>query len=179
MKFSLVFLSLALALSLVSAAQAEKLYKWKNKDGTVSYQDRPPPPEAGTVEEKNISSGPERSSTPANSSEAARKFPVVLYSTPGCGPCDQARAYLKKRGIPFTDKNVVHDPALQKEMKEKVGELSVPTITVGAKVMRGFMESLLEGELDQAGYPKQGKPAEGGEEGSEPPAAEEGTGPAQ
>ena len=39
-------------------------------------------------------------------------------------------------------------------MIEKIGELSVPTIMVGSKVMKGYIESLLEGELDQAGYPK-------------------------
>jgi hypothetical protein len=39
-------------------------------------------------------------------------------------------------------------------MVKKIGELSVPTITVGSKVMQGYVESLLAGELDQAGYPK-------------------------
>ena len=32
--------------------------------------------------------------------------------------------------------------------------MAVPTITVGSKVMRGYIDSLLDGELDQAGYPK-------------------------
>ncbi len=35
---------------------------------------------------------------------------------------------------------------------------AVPTITVGSKVMRGYLESLLEGELDQAGYPRPEEP---------------------
>ena len=39
-------------------------------------------------------------------------------------------------------------------MRKKVGELSVPTITVGGKIMQGYVESLVAGELDQAGYPK-------------------------
>ena len=40
----------------------------------------------------------------------------------------------------------------QRRLAELSG-LSVPTILVGAKVMNGYLESLLAGELDQAGYP--------------------------
>ena len=57
--------------------------------------------------------------------------------------------------MPFTEINVSEkNPQAQQEMVKKVGELSVPTITVGSKVMQGYVESLLKGELDQAGYPK-------------------------
>jgi hypothetical protein len=48
-------------------------------------------------------------------------------------------------------------------MVKKIGELSVPTITVGSKVMQGYVESLLAGELDQAGYPKPEASPESGE----------------
>jgi hypothetical protein len=47
---------------------------------------------------------------------------------------------------------------LQDELlKQTGGELAVPTILVGKKVMRGYLESLLEGELDDAGYAKSGE----------------------
>ena len=39
-------------------------------------------------------------------------------------------------------------------MIDKTGSLTVPTIMVGEKVMKGYMQSLLAGELDAAGYPK-------------------------
>ena len=57
--------------------------------------------------------------------------------------------------MPFTEINVSEkNPQAQEAMRKKVGELSVPTVTVGSKVMQGYVESLLAGELDQAGYPK-------------------------
>jgi len=139
-----------IAFSSVPLAHAAKLYKWVDKDGNVSYQDRPPPSRAGDrVEEKTL-----RGRTAPGTDDAARKSPVVLYSAPKCASCDTARAYLKKRGIPFAEKSVEGDRQLQEELIQKAGGLAVPTITVGSKVMQGYLESLLEGELDQAGYPK-------------------------
>ena len=140
---------------ITTPALAGKLYKWVDERGNISYQDRPPPEGRGQVEEKNVR---DRAGSSAGSSagvDAATKAPVTLYMVPKCSPCDAARLYLKKRGVPFSEINVSEkNPKAQDEMRKKIGELSVPTITVGAKIMQGYVESLLSGELDQAGYPK-------------------------
>src|SRR5437660_3778669 len=138
------------AIAAIPAAHAGKLYKWIDKDGKVSYHDQPPSTEDYRVEEKQL--GDKQRSAAAG--DAAGKAPVVLYSAAKCASCDMARAYLKTRGVPFTEKNVEGDRKLQDELIKQAGGLAVPTITVGSKVMKGYMESLLEGELDQAGYPK-------------------------
>lgn len=142
-------------------AGAQKLYKWVDKDGKVSYHDQPPPQGAGyRVEEKRL--GPRSPAAAARpGGEPAESFPVVLYVTPQCSSCDAARAYLQKRKVPFTEKNVEDNVALQEELRQKSGGLAVPTILIGEKVMKGYLESLLEGELDAAGYPR----AEAGVEG--------------
>lgn len=158
-----IWLSLFLALVLLPAAHGQKLYKWVDKDGRISYHDKPPASEAGgRVEEKSVRLHGER---PEADNDAAAKFPVTLYSAPKCSSCDSARAYLKGRGVPFTEKNVDGDRKMQDELIKQAGGLAVPTIMVGTKVMRGYLESLLEGELDQAGY---GRPAD-----TEPAAAEQ------
>ena len=139
----------------VAPAYAAKLYKWVDERGNVSYQDRPPPEGAGRVEEKTLREGRGGDSGNPAAAEAAAKSPVTLYMVPKCSPCDMARTYLRKRGVPFTEVNVSEkNVQAQQEMLKKIGELSVPTITVGSKVMQGYVESLLAGELDQAGYPK-------------------------
>lgn len=143
-------LFLLAALCCVPLAYAGKLYKWVDKDGNVSYHDKPPSDGAYRVEEKNIGfKGETRAAD-----EVVQKFPVVLYTAPKCSSCDAARIYLRNRGVPFSEKNVEGDRQLQDELIKQGGGLSVPTIMVGTKVMRGYLESLLEGELDQAGYPK-------------------------
>jgi glutaredoxin len=90
-----------------------------------------------------------------------------------CGYCDLARLYLEKRKVPFTEKNLENNPALQQELKQKTGSLSVPAITIGDKVMNGYLESLLGGELDAAGYPKIGAPASAGDDASAPEDADQ------
>lgn len=138
-----------------TSALAGKLYKWVDERGNVSYQDRPPPAGQGHVEEKNVRDGGGATSAEPSVAEVAAKAPVTLYMIPKCSPCDEARAYLKKRNVPFTEVNVSEkNPQGQEAMRKKVGELSVPTITVGSKVMRGYVETLVSGELDQAGYPQ-------------------------
>ncbi len=155
MRQTVTYLLIAAALA-VSTAQADKLYRWVGKDGSVSYQDRPPPADAGSVQEKDLSPRSGASDT-SEGTDVARKFPEVLYSVTKCSSCDEARAYLKKRHIPFSEKNVSTNLSLQKELVDKVGQLAVPTISVGSKVMNGYVQSLLAGELDQAGYPKEVK----------------------
>lgn len=139
----------------VPTADAVRLYKWVDKDGNVSYHDRPPPSEEGyEVEARDFKVGSRAPTEPSPAGNAAEKFPVVLYTAPQCTSCELARAYLNKRQVPFTDKNVTDDRKLQKELIDRSGSLTVPTIMVGEKIMKGYMESLLAGELDAAGYPK-------------------------
>ncbi len=159
------------AVSVVAAlcalpAAAQTLYKWVDPDGKVSYHDRPPPPgSAYKVEEKPLRVSPGATGTAAKGEEAVQRSPVVLYTVPKCSSCDAARAHLQRRRVPFTEKNVENDREAQEELQSKSGALSVPTILVGEKVMRGYLESLLDGELDAAGYAKAGSAgaAEGGE----------------
>jgi len=153
-------LSLFIVLALLPAAHGQKLYKWVDPDGRVSYHDKPPSEAGVRVEEKSVRFDGERASSGKGNDEAAANAPVVLYSAPKCSSCDAARAYLKERGVPFTEKNVDGDRKMQDELIKQAGGLAVPTIMVGAKVMRGYLESLLEGELDQAGYARPNTPAE-------------------
>jgi glutaredoxin len=154
MRVRLMLLVTAAMLFGIPPAQAARLYKWVDKDGNVSYHDQPPMEAGYRVEEKNIAV--RSRATDHIPQEIIDKFPVVLYSASKCASCDSARAYLKSRGIPFTEKNVEGDRKLQEELIKQAGGLAVPTIMVGTKILKGYLESLLEGELDDAGYPKAG-----------------------
>jgi len=139
----------------LSVAHADKLYKWTDSQGNVSYHDQPPPDGAGyQVEEKVLGNSNKKQAENGTLDQVVEKYPVVLYSVPGCGSCDLARAYMQKRKVPFTEQNLDNNPELQQKLKKKIGSLSVPTITIGDKVMKGYVESVLEGELDDVGYPK-------------------------
>jgi glutaredoxin len=135
----------------LSPAYAERVYRWVDKSGNVSYHDRPPPSEdASRVEERQFRVREDRGTSAAD----APKVAVVIYTVPQCSSCDQVRAHLEKRGVPFSEKNVDKDRAAQDELQKRSGALSVPTIIVGEKVMKGYVDSLLDGELDAAGFEK-------------------------
>ena len=61
---------------------------------------------------------------------------VIVYTSPGCGPCHAAMELLKKVGVPFEARNVADD-GVQEQMLE-LGSMSTPTIVVDGKVMVGY-----------------------------------------
>lgn len=138
----------------LSVAQADTLYKWVDRQGRVSYHDQPPPEGSGYRVEQKVLGDRKTSKEDDTLAMIVEKYPVTLYSVPVCGSCDLARVYLQKRKVPFTELNLENNAELQQTLKKKIGSLSAPTIMIGEKVMKGYVESILEGELDAIGYPK-------------------------
>ena len=139
-----------------AATVQAQLYRWVDEKGGVHYTDQPPPPSAKKVEEKKFSDNVVQSDKyPYAVQQAIKNFPVTLF-TGDCGEvCTLAKAYLVKRGIPFTErlpgKNKADLEQLQKVSKENL----VPLLLVGSKSsLKGFTESEWASALDQAGYPK-------------------------
>ena len=147
MKSILVFLLMATA---VSGARAE-LYRWVDENGAVTYQDQPPPEEVTTASMVKLPS--------FGRSGKKRKPPVLLYRTPDCAPCDYAEQFLKRKKVAVKAIDVSTDLDNQKALKEKAGNLSVPTLVLAGKVIKGFTPSWLASELDAAGYTHAAEPA--------------------
>jgi len=141
------------AATLEETTARKKLYKWVDREGNVSYHDQPPPDDASYKVEERFLKGSKMPSKKVETDDNLARAAVVMYMIPKCMSCDMARAYLQRRKIPFTEKNVEGNRVLLDELRKKSGTLSVPTILVGDKVMQGYLESLLAGELDAAGYP--------------------------
>ena len=72
---------------------------------------------------------------------------VIVYSTPTCGYCKMVKAWLKEHKISFKDINVAEDEDARNEMIEKSGEIGVPQIEIGNKIIVGFDKEALEKEL--------------------------------
>ncbi len=80
---------------------------------------------------------------------------VVIYTAPGCGHCDRARAWFTEKGIPFTEKDVHKDPSAAGEIAA-LGQAqgvpdsylsSVPLINVKGKLLVGFDPRQVEAAL--------------------------------
>ena len=70
---------------------------------------------------------------------------IKVYSTPGCGLCDQAEKYLSGKGVDFDMVDVTRDSEALLEMKRLArGVRTAPVISVCDKVILGFNEKELE-----------------------------------
>lgn len=153
---TLIISLLGMTFLLSAPAQAE-MYRWVDKDGKVHYTDQPPPKDAKKVEEKkfggNLVQG--GGNLPYATQQAVKNFPVTLY-TGDCGEgCTNAKSFLSKRGIPYSErlpgKNTADFELFKKVTKENV----IPFLQVGSSTqLKGFDEAAWSAALDQAGYPK-------------------------
>ncbi len=150
---SKLFLSISL-LFLASIVQAGALYRSIDENGNVLYSDKP---DLNAADTEKLNSGFEPAQDDALSFEARRansKFPVTLYVADSCGSgCTQARDYLTKRGIPFTEKKLVTMEDIEAFKKDSGGN-QIPVMHIGTNWLTGFMESSWRLALDDAGYPK-------------------------
>jgi glutaredoxin len=152
MRLSLIAIFL---LACVTTPVEAQLYKWVDKDGNVTYTDLPPPKDVKDARKKDYGDNVTPSDDlPYSVRDAVRRNPVTLYAN-ACGdPCDKARALLGARGIPFTDRNPETDQSATDALKEAAGGLSVPTLIIGARVLKGFADSEWQDALTSSGYPR-------------------------
>ena len=68
---------------------------------------------------------------------------VTIYSTPTCHFCHAAKEFFTENHVQFTDYNVATDLEKRKEMVQKSGQMGVPVIDVGGKLVVGFDEGTL------------------------------------
>jgi glutaredoxin len=149
------FLMISILLLATSSVHAGSLFKWIDKDGKVHYGDKPAE-DAVAAEQKKFSatgaSGDDE--LPYGVRKAKQDFPVTLYVTEKCGePCVQAQSFLNKRGIPYTEKNLLTAEEFD-AFKATTGSNGVPALTVGKTVLKGYEAGQWNSELDIAGYPK-------------------------
>jgi glutaredoxin len=70
---------------------------------------------------------------------------IKIYSTPGCGLCDQAKKYLSGKGADVDVVDVTRDgEALWEIRKLSGGARTAPVIAVCDKVVVGFNKKELE-----------------------------------
>jgi glutaredoxin len=151
-------LAAALAAGAVSA-QAQQLYRWTDDKGRVHITDTPPPASAKGVQKQKgaATAAPTAPQAPFELAAAQRDFPVVLYTSPPCKqPCDDARAALNRRGVPFREVQV-WDEDSQEQLKKVAGSTEeVPVLTVGRSVQKGYQPDAYDALLDSARYPRAG-----------------------
>ena len=144
-----------LALSANAVAADQQLFRYIDRDGRVVYTDTAPPADAKSVTQKKMGGNYIETSEPSYALQIAQqRNPVTLYAG-SCGPlCDQSRALLNRRGVPYREIDP-SQPGEGVKLKMVTGEMQVPVLVVGsAWILKGFDEAQWQGTLDTAGYPK-------------------------
>ena len=150
-------------LCLLSALPAWAQYKVVAPDGKITYTDRPvaapgtqvQPLQRGAGPAGPVS-GPAAVPLPADLRPVAARFPVTLFTSTDCAPCETGRKLLQLRGVPYSERSVSSDDDIAALQRLTSGR-SVPTLTVGVQALRGFLESDWQGTLDLAGYPRESR----------------------
>jgi glutaredoxin len=155
-KWGLAMKNGVVALVLVSIAaapaSAAQLYRWVDAQGRVEWRDTPPPENATQVEQRRVQGNlAPAQPVPYATQQAAKHFPVTLW-TANCGSaCDKAKSYLARRGIPYTEKDAQAD---RDALRKATGGLDVPVLVVGRDTVKGYAASTWDIALDAAGYPR-------------------------
>lgn len=149
---------LLLAALLFASMAVHAQYKWTDHDGVVSYGDQPSK-DAEHVERLGSLAPADAvrdalARLPFEVRKAAQDFPVVLYARSECQPCDTARAFLKSRNVPYSERSVSTREDIDAFEKSLGGTHILPTLSVGRQVLRGFESGAWSEALATAGYPR-------------------------
>lgn len=136
-------------------AQAQSVYRIVGSDGRVTFSDTP----AATtgkltpMDAKTQASGTSGATLPYELRQVVNKYPVTLYTSKECSPCDSGRNLLSERGAPFTEKTI--SSADDADAFQRLsGGSSMPFLTVGGQQIKGYSESEWSQYLSAAGYPE-------------------------
>ncbi|MBN1233708.1 MAG: glutaredoxin family protein [Candidatus Coatesbacteria bacterium] len=66
---------------------------------------------------------------------------VTVYSTPTCGYCTMVKRFLKDRGVAFTEIDVSRDHNAAQRMIQKSGQIGVPVVEIGSRIIVGFNQN--------------------------------------
>ena len=130
------------------------LYRWTDARNQINYGDRPPADAQNLLRIDLRQIGEQvQSMLPYQVRRSATMYPVMLFTSSKCPPCNTAREFLVKRGIPFAERTIVTgDDSV--ELKRLTQAEGVPVVTVGTAPLIGFDPDEWNLTLDASGYPK-------------------------
>lgn len=153
MRTSVLMAAAGLALAAASA-DAQTIRCWTNPNGARECSDLPPPLHAKDVKDIRGRGGRVETQEPFVLKQARERFPVTLWVS-DCGePCSAGRAYLRQRGVPFTERDPTRPDQIDEFRKVTGGAMQVPVLQVGNARITGFEEGQWATTLDAAGYPR-------------------------
>ncbi len=63
---------------------------------------------------------------------------VIIFSTPTCSYCNMAKQYFRQKKVRFRDVDVSRDPVAARDLVRRSGQMGVPVVDIGGKIIVGF-----------------------------------------
>lgn len=140
----------------VSVAQAQAVYRIVGPDGKVTFSDKPPVSPAAVSVTGAAGKAPaaraQEAVLPFELRQSMARYPVTLYSGPGCVPCNAGRLLLQGRGVPYAEFNVSSNADVE-ALQRISGDNSLPFLTIGGQKIKGFSQTEWTQFLTAANYP--------------------------
>ena len=68
---------------------------------------------------------------------------VLMYTTPTCVYCREAKEFFKEHNVEYEEKDVVQDEQARNDMIQKSGQMGVPVIDVNGEIIIGYNKKKL------------------------------------
>ena len=152
-KRTLCTLTLLLA---ATGALAQQVYRQVGPGGRVTFSDQPPAAGAQPAKPGTGGAAPSAVSTaglPYELRQVVQRYPVTIYTSAECAPCDTGRSLLTTRGVPF-DERTIKTTQDAEALQRLSGQASLPLLTIGTQQLKGFSDAEWSQYLDAAGYPR-------------------------
>ncbi len=70
--------------------------------------------------------------------EPKKQPKVIIFTTPTCSFCNQAKRYFREKKIKFRDVDVSRDARAAADMQRRTGQSGVPVILINNRPIIGF-----------------------------------------
>ncbi|HID40524.1 MAG TPA: NrdH-redoxin [Calditrichaeota bacterium] len=70
--------------------------------------------------------------------EPKKQPKVIIFTTPTCSFCNQAKRYFREKKIKFRDVDVSRDTKAATDMQRRTGQTGVPVILINNRPIVGF-----------------------------------------
>lgn len=72
------------------------------------------------------------------STPGTRPHRVLVFITPSCPWCTQAKSYLREQRVPFREIDVSRDAGAAQDLVRRTGQMGVPVIEIDGRPVVGF-----------------------------------------
>lgn len=147
--------------SKISKKSNDRLYKWVDGDGNISYQDSPPPNNVNVINSDVLESGKSKTHRISDLQRVRQatpgfdtNLPVMVYTANNCDPCQSVVLFLTQKKIPFIERDIRIDRNARDRLSKLSKQISVPSLFIGDQIVQGDSTFMITKALTKAGYMK-------------------------